>query len=77
MQKWINHHHLIDPGRARARRRAGSRSPASDLATSLNLMNERTMLAAFAAEEPSIAAEQLVDTLAHVWVTSIYGNTPR
>ena len=38
-------------------------------------MNERTMLAAFADERPAIAPEQLVDTLAHVWVTSIYGKT--
>jgi hypothetical protein len=38
-------------------------------------MNERTMFAAFAAEQPSVATEQLVDTLAHIWVTSIYGTT--
>lgn len=36
-------------------------------------MNERTMLAAFAAEQPAVASEQLVDTLAHIWVASIYG----
>jgi len=34
------------------------------------------VLAAFADERPAIAPEQLVDTLAHVWVTSIYGKTP-
>jgi hypothetical protein len=34
------------------------------------------MLASFAAEQPAVAAEQLVDTLAHIWVTSIYGVAP-
>ena len=33
------------------------------------------MFAAFAAEKPAIAPETLVDTLAHIWVTSIYGKT--
>jgi TetR/AcrR family transcriptional regulator, ethionamide resistance regulator len=76
MQKWIDH--TTSSILAERERGAAPESiPASDLATSLNLMNERTMLAAFAAEETSVAAGQLVDTLAHVWVTSIYGNTPR
>lgn len=43
------------------------------LATSLNQMNERTMMAALVAEQPSVPHEQVVDTLTHVWVSSIYG----
>ncbi|MCT7661537.1 TetR/AcrR family transcriptional regulator [Mycobacterium deserti] len=75
MQKWIDH--TTSSILAERERGAAPESiPAADLATSLNLMNERTMLAAFAAEVPSISAEQLVDTLAHVWVTSIYGRAP-
>jgi AcrR family transcriptional regulator len=74
MQKWIDH--TSDSIEAeRARGAAPDTIPAHDLATSLNLMNERTMLAAFAAEQPAVAAEQLVDTLAHIWVTSIYFKT--
>lgn len=74
MQKWIDHTtESIEAERANGA--APETIPAADLATSLNLMNERTMLAAFAGEQPAIAAEQLVDTLAHVWVTSIYGTT--
>lgn len=48
--------------------------PALDLATSLNQMNERTMMASLVAEEPSIAHDRVVDTLTHIWVSSIYGD---
>jgi AcrR family transcriptional regulator len=75
MQKWIDHtRESIEAERARGA--APETIPAADLAVSLNLMNERTMLASFAAEQPAVAAEQLVDTLAHIWVTSIYGVAP-
>jgi hypothetical protein len=50
--------------------------PARDLAIALNLMNERTMFAAHAVEGDSVARERIVDTLAHIWVNSIYGTTP-
>ena len=36
-------------------------------------MNERTMMAALSAEEPAVDEERVVDTLTHIWVTSIYG----
>ncbi|EUA93904.1 HTH-type transcriptional regulator EthR domain protein [Mycobacterium ulcerans str. Harvey] len=47
--------------------------PALELATALNLMNERTLSASFLAEEPSVPETHVVDTLVHVWVSSIYG----
>ena len=72
MQKWIDHT-TASIETERNRGAAPETIPAGDLATSLNLMNERLMLAAFAAEQPAVASEQLVDTLAHIWVTSIYG----
>lgn len=75
MQKWIDHT-TASIATERSRGAAPQTIPAEDLATSLNLMNERIMLAAFAAEQPAVAPEQLVDTLAHIWVTSIYGDTP-
>lgn len=75
MQKWIDHT-TASIASERARGAAPDTIPAHDLATSLNLMNERTMLASFAAEQPAVDPAQLVDTLAHIWVTSIYGNTP-
>jgi TetR/AcrR family transcriptional regulator, ethionamide resistance regulator len=74
MQKWIDHT-TASIETERARGAAPESIPAKDLATSLNLMNERMMLAAYAAEQPAVAAAQLVDTLAHIWVTSIYGNS--
>ncbi|HJT96572.1 MAG TPA: TetR/AcrR family transcriptional regulator [Mycobacterium sp.] len=49
--------------------------PAHDLATALNLMNERALFASFTEERPSIPKEQLLDTLVYIWVTSIYGRT--
>jgi hypothetical protein len=39
-------------------------------------MNERAMLAAFAAERPALERDRAVDTLTHVWLTSIYGTPP-
>jgi TetR/AcrR family transcriptional regulator, ethionamide resistance regulator len=75
MQKWIDHT-TASIETERSRGAAPETIPAKDLAASLNLMNERTMLATFAAEQPAVASEQLVDTLAHIWVASIYGNAP-
>ena len=49
--------------------------PARDLATALYLMNERALFASFTDEQPSIAQERLLDTLTHIWVTSIYGES--
>ena len=50
--------------------------PAQDIATALNLMNERTMLASFAGEQPAVPTDRVLDTLVHIWSTSIYGTTP-
>ena len=72
MQKWIaNMAALITAERDRGA--APDTIPAEDLAISLNLMNERTMLAAFAAEQPAVIHDRVVDTLTHIWVSSIYG----
>jgi AcrR family transcriptional regulator len=49
--------------------------PARELAVALNLMNERVMYATFASEEPSVTEPHVVDTLLHVWLTSIYQTT--
>jgi AcrR family transcriptional regulator len=75
MQKWINQTaSLITAERLRGA--APDTIPAEDLATSLNLMNERAMTAAFAAEQPAVAYDHVVDTLTHIWLASIYGNGP-
>jgi AcrR family transcriptional regulator len=47
--------------------------PALDLATSLNWMNERMMMATIADEPGAVPRERIVDTLTHIWLTSIYG----
>jgi TetR/AcrR family transcriptional regulator, ethionamide resistance regulator len=72
MQKWINQTAALISAE-RARGAAPETIPALDLATSLNQMNERTMMAAFSAEQPAVDHDRLVDTLAHIWVSSIYG----
>jgi TetR/AcrR family transcriptional regulator, ethionamide resistance regulator len=74
MQKWINQTAALIRAE-RARGAAPETIPALDLATSLNQMNERTMMAAFSAEQPAVDHDRLVDTLAHIWVSSIYGET--
>jgi AcrR family transcriptional regulator len=73
MQKWIDE----TAGLIRAERERGAAPEtiaAEDLATSLNLMNERAMTSTLAAERPAIEQERLVDTLTHIWLTSIYGS---
>jgi AcrR family transcriptional regulator len=75
MQKWIDY----TTDSIQAERDGGAAPdtvPARDLAIALNLMNERTMFAAYAAEKDSIDRDQIVNTLAHVWITSIYGKAP-
>lgn len=75
MQKWIDYTtESIQTERDRGN--APETVPARDLAIALNLMNERTIFAAYAAEKDSIAHDQIVNTLAHVWITSIYGKAP-
>lgn len=74
MQKWIG----LTAALITAERERGAAPvtlPAMDLATSLNLMNERTIMAALGAEQPAVAYDKVVDTLAHIWLTSIYGST--
>jgi TetR/AcrR family transcriptional regulator, ethionamide resistance regulator len=72
MAKWIDSTaETIEAERAQGA--APTTLPARDLATALNLMNERALFASFAEEKPSIPKEQLLDTLVHIWVTSIYG----
>ena len=75
MQKWIDYTtESIDAERALGA--APVTITSADLAVALNLMNERTMLAAFAEQQPAVDPENLVNTLAHIWVTSIYGESP-
>jgi len=74
MQKWIDQTAALISAE-RARGAAPETIPAIDLATSLNLMNERTMMAAFSAEQPAVDHDRVVDTLAHIWVSSIYGES--
>ena len=76
MQKWVAHTASL----IRAERERGAAPdtiPADDLAAALNLMNERAMFAAYAAEQPAVADEKVVDTLAYVWFTTIYGKPPQ
>ncbi|MGB3356588.1 MAG: TetR/AcrR family transcriptional regulator [Mycobacterium sp.] len=75
MQKWIdNTARIIEAERARGE--APTTLPAQDLATALNLMNERVLIAAFADERPAVPEGHVLDTLVHIWITSIYGETP-
>ncbi|MFS0898098.1 TetR/AcrR family transcriptional regulator [Mycolicibacterium litorale] len=72
MQKWID----FTAATIEAERRRGAAPetlPAHDLATALNLMNERTLLAAFASETPGIPSDRVLDSLVHVWTCAVYG----
>lgn len=72
MQKWITHTTTAIEAE-RALGVAPQTLPARELATTLNLLNERALLASFAAEQPSIPEARVLDALEHIWVSSIYG----
>ncbi len=72
MQKWIAYTAAVIVSE-RERGAAPETLPALELATALNLMNERTLFASFAAEQPSVPEARVLDTLVHIWVSSIYG----
>jgi TetR/AcrR family transcriptional regulator, ethionamide resistance regulator len=72
MQKWVGHITTVIESE-RVRGAAPVTLPAHDLSAALNLLNEKVMLASFADERPSVPNEQLLDTLVHIWVSSIYG----
>jgi len=46
--------------------------PAQDLSVALNMLSERVMAATFTAEEPAIPEDRVIDTLAHIWLATIY-----
>ena len=57
------------------RRRGRAREVVDPRATSiaLNAMNERVLVASFAGEQPALAPDDVLDVLADVWCTTIYG----
>ncbi|MCH9728844.1 MAG: TetR/AcrR family transcriptional regulator [Actinomycetia bacterium] len=74
MQRWIDHiAEVIEAERADGA--APVTVPAAELSTALNLMNEAVMAAAFAGHQPAIPDHRVLDNLAHIWTTSIYGDT--
>lgn len=72
MQKWVDHTTTVIEAE-RARGVAPVTLPADNLSAALNLLNEKVMLSSFAGGRPSVPSEQLLDTLVHVWVSSVYG----
>jgi TetR/AcrR family transcriptional regulator, ethionamide resistance regulator len=60
----------------RARGGAPDNVPARELATSLNLLNEAVMTASFAGQTPALPDERVLDNLVHIWLNTIYGDTP-
>jgi TetR/AcrR family transcriptional regulator, ethionamide resistance regulator len=74
MEKWIAHiTAVIDAERSRGA--APVTLPSRDLAAALNLMNERVMSSAFAGDALAVPESRLLDTLVHVWVGAIYGDS--
>ncbi len=76
MRKWIHQTAALITAE-RDRGVAPDTIPALDLATSLNWMNERMMMATICDEEGAVPRDRIVDTLTHVWLTSIYGEVGR
>jgi hypothetical protein len=76
MQKWIGFSASVIEAE-RERGAAPDTLPALELATALNLMNERALFASFVGEQPSVPEAHVLDTLVHIWVNSIYGPPTR
>ena len=74
MQKWVGHIATVIEAE-RAHGAAPVTLPAHELSTALNLLNEKVMLTSFADDRPSVPRERLLETLVHIWVTSIYGES--
>ena len=70
-QRALEHRTLIEAERSRGA--APVTLPAHELSAALNLLNEKVILTSFAGERPSVPRERLLETLVHIWVTSIYG----
>jgi TetR/AcrR family transcriptional regulator, ethionamide resistance regulator len=57
----------------RARGAAPQGLPASDLAITLNSMNERVLHATFSREAPAVEEQNVIDVPVAVWLSAIYG----
>jgi AcrR family transcriptional regulator len=72
MEKWVGHIAIVIEAE-RSRGAAPVTLPAIELSAALNLLNEKMMLSSFAGDSPSVPKERLLETLVHIWVSSIYG----
>ena len=72
MSSWVDYTSALIT-RERERGAAPDTIPAHDLATALNLMNERVLFAAQLTQKPTLPEEAALEALAHIWITSIYG----
>lgn len=72
MKTWISYSADVIRGE-RARGAAPEGVDAFDLATALNLMNERVLTAGFSREISSIGPSNVLDVLSDIWLRSIYG----
>jgi hypothetical protein len=63
----------IDAERARGAAPPGL--PARDLAVALSAMNERSMHAQLAGDEPALAESEVITVLQTVWLNAIYQTT--
>jgi AcrR family transcriptional regulator len=72
MEKWVGHTTMVIETE-RSRGAAPVTLPAAELSAALNLLNEKVMLSSFAGDSPSVPNERLLETLVHIWVTSVYG----
>ncbi|WP_431234242.1 TetR/AcrR family transcriptional regulator [Mycolicibacterium psychrotolerans] len=75
MTGWIDYTAALIT-RERERGAAPDTIPARDLATALNLMNERVVVAAQGTQQPTLAEDAALEAVVHVWITSIYGGVP-
>lgn len=75
MEGWVDDvTAIVEAERARGAAPAGK--PARDLAIALVQMNERAQYASFAAEQPSLPEDEVLDVLVEIWVRAIYGAAP-
>lgn len=71
MNKWIAYTTIAIKAE-RGRGAAPDTIPAAELSVALNMLSERMMAAAFTAEDQAVPEDRVIDTLLHIWLSSIY-----
>ena len=75
MQKWIDHTRAVDRGRTGARRRPGNHLGGRSGHVAESDERAHDDGSSSRQRQPAVDVDRVIDTLTHIWVTSIYGES--